>query len=60
MIFSRHPWVGDRPIALKKERLDFKSRIPEVDESGDLDLDSYEFKIVSEIIADKAMSLHFA
>jgi len=39
---------------------DIESRIPEVQERDDLDLESYAFKIVSDIIGDKAMSLHLA
>jgi hypothetical protein len=50
--------MGDRPIATKKVRPDFESCIPEVQASGDLDLESYVFKIVTDIIGDKAMSLH--
>jgi len=41
-------------------RPDFESLIPQVQESGDLDLESYVFKIVSDIIGDRAMPLHFA
>jgi hypothetical protein len=41
-------------------RPDFESRIPEVQQSDDLDLESYVFKIVGGIVGEKAMSLHFA
>jgi hypothetical protein len=40
-------------------RPDFEPRVPEVQQSGDLDLESYVFKTVGDIIGDKAMSLHF-
>jgi hypothetical protein len=39
---------------------DFGFRILEVQQSGDLDLESYVFKTVGDIIGDKAMPLHFA
>jgi len=41
-------------------RPDIESRIPEVQQSDDLHLEIYVFKIVDGIVGDKAMSLHFA